>query len=136
MIQRTKIIFLTRKRLLESVVAVGMLLLPGCRDKAEGPAVFPLEGKVEKVELNSPDNSGKITVSYYNEKQRQEVSGTALLTHDTEVMINGAVGTLRDIRQGEKIRGEVRIDKKGGERIQTVLKIRIDRPKTEPNSGG
>jgi len=117
-------------------IVAAMSTLPGCKDKAEGPAVFPLEGKVEKVELNSPDNSGKITVTYYNEKQRQEVTDTAQLTPETEVMVNGALGTLRDIKIGEKIRGEVRIDKKGGDRVKTVLKIRIDRAKAENKPGG
>lgn len=121
--------------MLPLIVGVLPTLICGCSDKPEGPQVYPLEGKIEKVELAN-DNSGKITVSYYSEKQKQDVSGSANLTKDTEVMVNGAAGTLRDLRVGEKIRGEVKVEKKQGERVQTALKIRIDRPKPEAPSGG
>ena len=73
--------------------------------------------------------TGKITVVYYSEKQGQDMPGTGLVTKETEIMINGVVSKLSDIRLGDRVRGEVRIDKQGDNRIQTALKIVIDRPK-------
>jgi len=78
-----------------------------------------------------PDGTGQITVSYHSEKQGQEIVGTARITTETEVMIDGAVATAKEIKVGERVRGDVRVDKKGDARIQTVLKIYVDRPKTE-----
>ncbi|MHC4698137.1 MAG: hypothetical protein ACYTFA_15495 [Planctomycetota bacterium] len=49
-------------------------------------------------------------------------------------MINGVVAQLRDIREGERVRGEVRIDKKGSKKERIALKIYIDR--AQPVGGG
>lgn len=106
------------------------LIVPGCSKKDEGPKVMPLVGKVEKIDVHS-DGTGELTVLYYSEKHKQEVLGTAIVTEDTEIMIDGTVASLKDIREGEQVRGEVRIDKKGDERIHTVLKITIERPKAD-----
>ncbi len=110
------------------------LIVPGCSKKDEGPKVVPLVGKVEKIDVRS-DGTGELTVLYYSEKHKQEVLGTAVVTKDTEIMIDGTVASLKDVREGEYVRGEVRIDKKGDERIHTVLKITIERPKADAGAG-
>ena len=99
------------------------------------PEVFSLEGRIEKIERQS-DNTGKITVVYYSEKQKMEVPGTGQVTKETEIMIDGAVATLKDLRDGERVRGEVRVDKKDGKKAQTVLKIYAERAKSGSTSGG
>ena len=118
------------------VLVIAGISVAGCAAKSETPQVIPLEGKVEKVELGGTDGMGTITVTYYSEKQKQEVSGTAHVNKETEILINGAIGTLKDIRVGERVSGEVRVEKRKGERIQTVLKMRLDRPKGEGTLGG
>ena len=50
-------------------------------------------------------------------------------------MIDGTVSSLKDLREGERVRGEVRIDKKGDERIHTVLKLTIERPRAATSAG-
>jgi hypothetical protein len=60
--------------------------------------------------------------------------GTGTVTKTTEIMINGVVAQLRDIREGERVRGEVRIDKKGSKKERIALKIYIDR--AQPVGGG
>ena len=94
----------------------------------DGVKVESLEGKVDKIVLNR-DGTGEITVAYFSEKHNQDVVGTGVVTKKTEIMINGVVATLKDIREGERVRGEVRLEKKGGKKVQTVLKINVDRPK-------
>ena len=123
-------------QIVRALTTITCITLGGCSDQPESPQVIPLEGKVQKVDIGGPDGTGKITVTYYNDKQKQEVTGVALLTRETEVMVNGAVGTPKDIRSGERVAGEVRIEKKKGERIQTALKIRIDRPVSQGAPGG
>ena len=105
-----------------------VFLVPGCRTDDEGVKVESLEGKVEKIVLNR-DGTGEITVAYFSEKHNQDVTGTGMVTKETEIMINGVVATLGDIREGERVRGEVRIEKIGGKKVKTALKINIDRPK-------
>ena len=105
----------------------------GCRDKDPGFQLVTLEGKVEKIEAK-PDGTGEITVLYFSEKHNQEILGTGTVTKDTEIMINGALARLEDIRPGEHVRGEVRVRKKGEQKEQIALKIYVDRaqPATQP----
>ena len=105
----------------------------GCRDSDPGFEVITLQGKVEKIEVK-PDGTGEITVLYFSEKHDQEMLGTGTVTKNTEIMINGVIAQLKDIREGERVRGEVRIDKKGSKKERIALKIYIDR--AQPVSGG
>lgn len=110
-------------------LAGGAVLLPlGCKEREQRPEIVALEGKVEKVEITSADG-GRITVSYYSEKQKQTVVGVGMVTKETEIMINGAVSTLKDLKEGDRVRGQVRVDKVGDKKTQTVLKIAVERPK-------
>ena len=122
-------------RALCPLIVAGILLPPGCRKQDPGYEVVPLEGKIENIKLTS-DDTGEISVSYYSEKHRQEVIGTGLVTRETEIMINGAIAGLKDLREGERVRGEVRIEKKGGEKKRIALKIYVDRPKPVGTGGG
>ncbi len=110
------------------------VILGGCKKSEEGPKIQSLKGKVERIDVNS-DGTGKITILYFSEKQDQEITGTGLVTKETEILINGAVASLSDIREGERVRGEVRIVKKGEERTQVALKIYISRTKPVGSAG-
>lgn len=112
---------------------IWLLVGSGCRENEPGFEVITLEGKIEKIERTS-DVIGEISVLYYSEKHGQEMIGLGLITTETEIMINGAVAKLRDLREGDHVRGEVRVEKKGGEKKQVALKIYVDRPK--PTGGG
>ncbi len=100
----------------------------GCNKDDDKLKIQTLEGTIEKITINA-DGTGEITVVYFSEKQGQDIPGTGLVTNETEILINGAVAKLADIREGERVRGEVRIEKKNGKRAQFALKIHIDRPK-------
>ena len=102
-------------------------LCPGCSEPEPGFELVTLEGTIEEITRNT-DESGQITVLYYSEKQGQEIIGTGLVTRETQIMVNGAIARLRDLREGDRIRGEVRVEKKGDDKIQTALKIYVDRP--------
>jgi hypothetical protein len=116
--------------ILAIILATMALSTPGCSKKDEGPKVMTLEGKVEQLELKA-NGTGVLTVLYFSEKQNQDVLGTALITPTTEVLIDGVIATAKEIRIGERVRGDVRVDKKGNKKTQIVVKIYVDRPKTE-----
>ena len=109
------------------VLLICAFALAGCRKEQPRFEIVSLEGTVEKIE-RSPDNTGIITVAYYSEKQQQEMLGTGKVTPETEIMINGAASTLADLRVGDRVRGQVRIEKRGEQRIQIAVKIHVDRP--------
>ena len=122
-----------RRRAYPMVLAV-ILLVPGCAEDEPTSEVVSLVGKIDKIDRTS-DETGQITVVYYSEKHGQEMVGLGTVTAETEVMINGALAKLKDLRTGDHIRGEVRVEKKGKQRTQTVLKIHVDRPKVVGGDG-
>lgn len=121
-------------------VLILLALLPvlggGCGEKQKQAEIISLEGKVEKIERTS-DTTGKITVVFFSEKQQQEKTGTAQVTKETEIMIDGAAAILKDLHDGDRVRGEVRVEQKGGKKdpVQTVLKIHVERPKSGASGG-
>ena len=126
----------TRRKLLRWTCPVTLSVLitcSGCRKDDKSSAVISLEGKVDKITLTS-DDTGEILVRYYSEKHKEEVVGKGEVTKETEILINGVVSTLKDIREGERIHGDVRVERKRGEKKLTVLKIIVERPK--PVGGG
>jgi len=123
--------FLRSSRSSRAAMFVTLMFCVGCSERDPGPEVITLEGKVENVHRSS-DTTGQLTVRFYSDKQKQEIVGTAQVTQETEIMIDGVAGTFKDIRLGESVRGEVRVEKKGGQKTQTILKIQVIRP----HSGG
>jgi len=119
-------------------VLILMALLPvlggGCGEKQQQAEIISLEGKIEKIERTS-DTKGKITVVFFSEKQKQEMTGTAEVTKETEIMIDGAAAILKDLHDGDQLRGEVRVEKKGNKKVQSVLKIKVERPKSGASGG-
>ncbi len=115
-------------------LALLAILCGGCGEKQQQAEIISLEGKIEKIERTS-DIAGKITVVYVSEKQKQEMTGTAQVTKETEIMIDGAAAILKDFRDGDRVRGEVRVEKKGEKKVQSVLKIKVERPKTGASGG-
>jgi len=111
-----------------SLLAAWLVSFPGCKEKEPAVDILTLEGKVEKIDMHS-DGTGKITVEYYSEKQGQKMLGTGLVTKETEILIDGVASKLADVREGDRVHGEVRIAKRGEQRVQTALKITIERPK-------
>ncbi len=109
-------------------LGVWLAAISGCKEKETGFKFITLEGKIESVERSS-EHTGKISVMYFSEKQGQDILGHALVTKETEIIINGVISTLKDLREGDRVRGEVRIEKQGKARVQTAIKITVDRPK-------
>ena len=114
------------RRWMPCLAAMLLLGAPGCRDDKDNVEVMTLRGTVEKIELGSGD-TGTIHVRYYSEKHKEEIVGVGEVTPETEILINGVVAKLSDIKEGERVRGEVRVEKRGGKQVQIALRISIDR---------
>lgn len=116
-------------------LVVILVMLVGCSEDKPSVSLLSLKGKIEKIDRTS-DRTGTITVQYFNEKQSKEVLGSAIVTADTEIMINGALAKLSDLREGDRIRGKVRVEKKGRQQTQTILQMRVTRAEPTPTEGG
>lgn len=107
------------------LLAGWLFALPGCGDDKPSFEVLSLEGRVEEVDLKG----GTVSVEYYNEKKKENVIGTGQVTDETEIMINGVLATLADLRVGDRVAGQVRVEKKGQAQTQIAMKIHVTRPK-------
>ena len=76
---------------------------------------------IEKIDLAGR----RVTVRFYAEKQKVEQKQTVRVSDATEVMINGALARLEDVREGERARGEVLIEKRNNEVIYTAKRVVI-----------
>lgn len=109
--------------LLVAVVAGG-----GCRQRNKGPETLDLEGSIESIKRES-DQEGRITISYYNDKLRRDMTGSGEVTPETEILIDGEPATLADLREGDRVRGQVRMEKRRDGKRATAVSIRVERPK-------
>ena len=117
------------------LMLLAVITCGGCSDDTDRFKVIPLEGRIEKITLK-PDGTGAITVRYYSDKHRQEVVGEGRVAKETEILINGVVANLKDLREGDRIRGQVRVEKKRGLSERIALKIIVHRPKPVGGVGG
>ncbi len=117
---------LASAKVLYAVLVCAFVVLPGCSKNEPAFEIVTLEGKIEEIDVTS-ESSGEITVLYYSEKNKQEMIRSGLVSKETEIMINGAIAKLTDLREGDRIRSEVRVDKKNKKKTPTALKIYVDR---------
>ena len=108
--------------LLSAVVVFGL----GCRDEKPASEVLTLEGTIEKVTAKD-DGTGEIVVRYYSQKHLKEVEGVGLVTKETRVLVNGKTVSLADIKPGEPVTGEVRVERTGKTKRLIALRIQVDR---------
>lgn len=108
-------------------ISLCLLVIPlGCSDKKKSSEeIIALEGKIEKIDAK-PDGTGKITV-IFRDKKNIEMPGVGEVTSETEILINGAVAKLSDLKVGERVRGQVKVIKENNERKQIALKISAER---------
>lgn len=110
----------------------------GCREERPAVRVRPLEGRVQKIETGA-DGTGRITVAYRVERdgREEEAEGVGEVNSETEIVIDGVVSKLEDIRVGERIHGEVKLLGQAGNRRQLVLRIHVERARElAPASSG
>jgi hypothetical protein len=110
--------------LLLTVVVVGS----GCRQRDRKPELLDLEGRIESIKRESAQ-AGEITISYYSEKMRREMTGSGEVTPETQITIDGEPATLADLREGDRVRGRVQIAKQRDGKRATAVSIRVERPK-------
>ena len=121
------------------IAAFVLPALSGCRKEEPRVEVLTFEGKLESIRWikNQPGVIGEITVRFQSEKHnQQEVHGKALVREDTEILINGVVARLEDVREGEYGLADVEVDKSGDKPTYTMLRIRIDRAQPIDVEGG
>jgi len=109
--------------LITLLILTGMAI-PGCKREEPKPEMVTLDqARIERIDKSA----GTITVSYTRPKTNEDVIQTGKVTPETEILINGALAKLDDLRIGERVRGEVRIERKDRSVEYVAVKIYVDR---------
>ncbi|MCH7526101.1 MAG: hypothetical protein IID39_01570 [Planctomycetes bacterium] len=120
----------TDRRFLEYLARCAVVLfvagVGGCSDHKPSVEYRQLEGTVEKIDLVS----GLVTLRYRNPKTNEERKVEGSVTKETEILVNGKLAALKDIRIGEHVSVHGRVERIGKVRRITALKIVVNRDET------
>lgn len=118
------IIDLSRRWIFVAAMLPAMMLVPGCsnHDK-DKPKTLTAEGIAKSIDLDRRSVSMTMMDSKGAEK---EIVGT--FRDDTEVMINGRIETIKDIKPGDKVVVQGYREGEGINQKLVATKVRIDRP--------
>jgi hypothetical protein len=101
----------------------GVWLLPGCAEEAPNRKCRVLEGTAEKIDLKT----GQVSMNYFSKKRNEELAVEGRVTDETEVLINGRLARLEDIRPQEHVRVTGYKEGKGANALVVVTKVEIER---------
>lgn len=102
-------------------------LLAGCSKKDEEPKVGIRSGRV----VSYDKASGVVQMKVFDPDSKQEVTVPGTLAPNVEVIINGAVATLDDVKIDDKVKVTGTKIKEDGKRKFIVKKVEVDRPMTD-----
>jgi len=108
-------------------LVIGLQWVGGC-SKKDSSELITLKGRIEKVRRTT-DTTGELTVRFFHEKQNMEIVGTAAVTPETRIERNGGPAPFQDLAEGMQVNGQVRSEKKDGQRTYTAVLIQIETPK-------
>ncbi len=112
-----------RHSLILSIAGV-LCLVAGCAEDKKKTHVEEVAGTIERID----HASGMVAVRSYSPKHNKEVVFEVMVTPETELLINGSIATLRDLKIGESASGSVRIiQKEDKTRTINAVKVRVER---------
>jgi hypothetical protein len=103
----------------------------GCMEDCPVPHVVALEGAVHSIDLAHRT----VNVRFKLDDSDRELDRVVEVTKDTEIMINGALARLEDVRLGEKATGAVKIVDDQRQKRYLAVRVRIERSDSVPASG-
>ena len=116
---------MTTKALFPALLAAGLLMtLPGCSKDDDEPEFRQLEGTAEKLNLDT----GQVALRFFHQKSGTEQVIEGIVNDQTEVLINGRVAKLKDIRLKERVKVTGYRKGKGADAQMVAVKVEIERP--------
>lgn len=105
------------------IAAVACGVSAGCNEREHEPKVVSLKCVVERIDRQNRE----VTVRFYSEKRDAELTQVVRVTDETEILINGALARLADIKEGERAEGSIRVTKSADATVYTALRVQIKR---------
>ena len=100
-----------------------LLALAGCPEDRPKPDIREVVGTIEQVDTTH----NVVKVRSYVAKHEAYSTFMVHVTDETEIMINGSLAKLGDLRLGERAEGRIRIDKQSGGNTFTALAVKVER---------
>ncbi len=87
-----------------SVLGMGLLVanltwLPGCREQRSEPKISTIKGAAESID----EATGKVAMRFIQKKNKMEITVEGTVTPQTEILINGRIAKLGEIKIGEQV---------------------------------
>lgn len=89
---------------------------------------MPVHKTVTGVAESIDEQSNQVSMRWYNDRKQREEIIKGVVTDQTEVLINGCVARLVDIRVGERVKVTGRIMKEPDEGPYIATRIEVTRP--------
>ncbi|UCD28622.1 MAG: hypothetical protein JSV03_16325 [Planctomycetota bacterium] len=105
------------------LLTVSFSLLIGCGKDSEKPEYKEVEGKVSSINLETD----VVKMWYYSPKKQKEIELEGTLASDAEILINGVVAPLEDLRVDDRVKVVGRIEKHGDEKKLVATKVDVTR---------
>ena len=105
------------------IAAVACTVPAGCSERTHEPKVVSLKCVVERIDRQNKE----VTVRFYSEKRDAELTEVVRVTDETEILINGALARLADVKEGERAEGSIRVTKSADATVYTALRVQIIR---------
>ncbi len=115
--------YTVRLRVFQILAGLLLIALASCRLQEPETKYKAMSGTIDRINLRT----GEVTFRFLHEKSGQYREHRAWLLPETEILINGRLSKLSDIKVGERVSPIWRIEQSGKRRRITALKIRIAR---------
>lgn len=112
-----------RTRRIVAVLCFGVVAMGGCDQKDDAPKTIHVRGAIEKIDLANKT----VQVRAFSKKHKQELVHTVHVNDDTEIMINGAIAKMTDVRVGETAVGAITIVKEDNQRKLIATRVEVER---------
>jgi len=105
------------------VMAMILVGVTGCPEDRPKTSVREVVGTIEQVDTNS----NVVKVRAYVAKHEAYNTFTVRVNDETEIMINGTLAKLGDLRVGERAEGRILIEKLDGANVFTAQAVKVER---------
>ncbi len=108
-----------------SIIAV----VGGCIDEGSHRSVVSVDGHIASVDpaQGGGGDMGQIGIAYQDDRGEGEIIKPAIVLRQTEIVINGVLSTLADLRAGDSMHGDFRVERNGNGKRYVALTIHVER---------
>ena len=117
---------LSKSRIALAAVAVaiaGLVGVPGCRREDSGKEYRTISGTVLSVD----EATGKVAMLFFNKKKQMEMKVEGTVTAQTEILINGRVAQLSEVKTDERVVVTGYIEKDGARKRMVATRVQVER---------